>query len=377
VSPPVVVFVDHVAELSGGERSLLEVVTHLDGCRPVVLLAADGPLAAALRDGGIEVEVVPLDPDTAGARRDRGLRSAAPAGRLMGWGRRLGRRLDELGASVVVANSMKAGVALTLARPSIRFVWAVRDRIRPDYLGRGALLVARAALAVGPDVVVANSRTTAATCPRRRPVVVIPPSVTPPRCRPGTPDEPFRAAVVGRLAPWKGQDHALAAFADAFPGGPETLVFVGGPLFGEEAFAAELRARATTLGGRVTFTGHVADVAGALDGVHALVHASRLPEPFGRSVVEGMGAGLAVVAMAAGGPAEVVTDGVDGLLVGPDDRPALTAALRRLAADPDLRAALGAAGRRTAAAYAPDRLADRWRATLGLAVGSIDVGGGP
>jgi glycosyltransferase involved in cell wall biosynthesis len=74
-----------------------------------------------------------------------------------------------------------------------------------------------------------------------------------------------------------------------------------------------------------------------------VVHASRSPEPFGQVVVEGMAAGAAVVATVGGGPSELLRDGVDGLLVPPDDVAAMAAALRRLAADPAERLRLGLA----------------------------------
>jgi glycosyltransferase involved in cell wall biosynthesis len=71
------------------------------------------------------------------------------------------------------------------------------------------------------------------------------------------------------------------------------------------------------------------------------VHASVIPEPFGQVVVEGMAARLAVVAADAGGPAEVITHEVDGLLYPPGNVAALALLLRRLADDPALRFRLG------------------------------------
>ena len=53
-----------------------------------------------------------------------------------------------------------------------------------------------------------------------------------------------------------------------------------------------------------------------------------------------------MVAPAAGGPLNLVKDGVTGYLVPPSDPGAFTAAVARLAADPATRAAFGAAGRR-------------------------------
>jgi glycosyltransferase involved in cell wall biosynthesis len=65
-------------------------------------------------------------------------------------------------------------------------------------------------------------------------------------------------------------------------------------------------------------------------------------------VPEAMAAGCAVLAMDAGGPREVITHGVDGLLVPPGDPLALGAAISAVCADDALRARLAAAGRRTA-----------------------------
>src|SRR5262249_52915005 len=67
------------------------------------------------------------------------------------------------------------------------------------------------------------------------------------------------------------------------------------------------------------------------------------PEPFGVVYVEALRAGLPVVAAAAGGPSEIVTE-TCGLLVPSGDAAATADALRSLIEDPDRRRALGAAG---------------------------------
>src|SRR6266536_165819 len=69
-------------------------------------------------------------------------------------------------------------------------------------------------------------------------------------------------------------------------------------------------------------------------------------ETFGQTLQEAAASGLPVVAPAAGGPLDLVEDGVTGYLVPPSDPGAFTAAVARLAADPAMRAAFGAAGRR-------------------------------
>jgi phosphatidylinositol alpha 1,6-mannosyltransferase len=68
-------------------------------------------------------------------------------------------------------------------------------------------------------------------------------------------------------------------------------------------------------------------------------------ETFGQTLQEAAASGLPVVAPAAGGPLDLVQDGVTGFLVAPGDGAALAAAVARLAASPELRAAQGRAGR--------------------------------
>ena len=70
-----------------------------------------------------------------------------------------------------------------------------------------------------------------------------------------------------------------------------------------------MAARRLGLDGRLAFTGFCDDVEPVLESLDVLVHASILPEPFGQTVIEGMAAGLPVVASAAGGPTETIDDG--------------------------------------------------------------------
>jgi glycosyltransferase involved in cell wall biosynthesis len=75
-----------------------------------------------------------------------------------------------------------------------------------------------------------------------------------------------------------------------------------------------------------------------------IVHASTLPEPFGRVLVEGMLARRPVIASDAGGVREIVTHGATGVLVPPGDVAALARAVATLRADAPRAAAIGAAG---------------------------------
>jgi glycosyltransferase involved in cell wall biosynthesis len=210
------------------------------------------------------------------------------------------------------------------------------------------------------DGVIANSPATLATLalPRGAPSWVIPASVEPVE-QPREAAPATRFGMLGRIAPWKGQDLFLRAFAAAFGDGQQRAVLIGTTMFGEEQYERELRALVGALGldGRVEFRGFREDVWPELARLDVLVHASVVPEPFGTVVLEGMAAGLAVIAADEGGPASVVSDGHTGVLFASRDEAALARAMRELDADPGERARLGEAAQAAADAYRPEVIA--------------------
>lgn len=205
-------------------------------------------------------------------------------------------------------------------------------------------------------------RTTTSPCsaPRRRFDLPLPEAVTLEPCRFDRQAEQLRVAMIARISPWKGHDVVLRAVDLARRRGVAVrLLVAGAPHFGEEALAEDLRRLAHDLGldEQVAWLGHVEDVPGLLRAVDVVVHASVIPEPFGQVVVEAMAAGRAVVAALGGGPAEIVTDGVDGLLTPPGDVERLADSLIWLATDRGRRERLSRAARLRARRYAPGRVA--------------------
>lgn len=362
-----IVFVNHVARLSGGEIALERLLAALKGSVAAhVILGEDGPLVERLRAAGAQVEVIPVPPRIRDTRKESITPSKIDPRSALGvllhvW--RLRRRIRELEPDLVHTNSLKAalygGLAGRLA--GVPVVWHVRDRIAEDYLPRAAVRLVRVASHVLPAAVIANSRTTLATFPQRRGHVlygiVTDPLVTPSYDRRAGPD--LAIGIVGRISRWKGQHVFLDGFARAFRGQPVRGRIIGSVMFGEEAYEAELRSQADQLGLRdqIEFRGFRQDVWAELVELDILVHCSITPEPFGQVVVEGMAAGLPVVAAAAGGPAEVIQDGIDGVLTPPGDAKELARALRRLADDPELRRHLGTRARIASKRFSGERTA--------------------
>jgi glycosyltransferase involved in cell wall biosynthesis len=133
-------------------------------------------------------------------------------------------------------------------------------------------------------------------------------------------------------------------------------VIVGEAMFGEERYERELGLLARSLGiaDRVVFRGFREDIWRELAGFDALVHASITPEPFGQVVLEGMAAGLAVIAADEGGPASMIADGQTGRLFRSRDPASLAEAMRSMYEHPEQRELLGEAARQTAVDYHPD-----------------------
>ena len=84
------------------------------------------------------------------------------------------------------------------------------------------------------------------------------------------------------------------------------------------------------------------DVERLIDKADILVLPSYI-ENLPMSVIEGMAAGLAVIATPVGATADIIKHDVTGLLVEPGNTAALAEALRQLASDPRMRKRLGAA----------------------------------
>jgi glycosyltransferase involved in cell wall biosynthesis len=397
-----IVYYNTTGALGGAELCLLDVLATLPAARPAwrlrVLLGDDGPLRAEVEALGVPCDVLPL-PRNVARLGDAGLggRGRAGAGglRLAARGpgaavttatylRRLRRACRAADPDLIQTNSMKAHVLGAWAAPrGVPVVWHMHD-----YVSMRPVMARLLRWSAGrPVAVVAVSQSVAADAARvlgaRTPVRTIANAIDLARFAPGpgdaaaldaaaglppAPPATVRVGLVATFARWKGHDVFLEAAARIGSGQQCRFYIVGGPIYrsvGSQYTLDELRARAAALGldGRLGFTGYMADPAAALRALDVVVHASTRPEPFGRVIVEGMACGRAVVAIKAGGAAELFEDGVSALGCPPSDAAALARALERLVASPDLRHRLGIAGRQAALAHFDRRrLADEWSA---------------
>ena len=173
-----------------------------------------------------------------------------------------------------------------------------------------------------------------------------------------TPDEAPLFLSMGRLHESKAHDVSLKALARL----PEAYLWIAG----SGPLEDELKALAARLGvsERVRFLGWRADASALYRAADACLFPSRF-EPLGNVVIQAWAHGLPIVAAASQGPADLITDGVDGLLVALNDDMALAAAANRLIVEPGLGARLAQAGtERLAGEFSKARIIAEWRTLL-------------
>jgi glycosyltransferase involved in cell wall biosynthesis len=362
-APPIdgcsVLFVDHAGVLGGAELSLLDLAAAF-GAGSETLLLADGPFRAALESRGVKVSVEPLGA-LRHVKKDTRLPRPAAFTDAIRIARRVARRARP--HRLIYANSQKAFVVAAAAGLLARrpVVWHLRDILAPPHFSGTNVRAATMLANLRAARVIANSRATAeafvAAGGNESLVRVVHNGIDPApfdavisdtagatRAALGVPADAFVVSLFARFHPWKGQQVLLDVLRQL----PRLhALFVGAPLFGEEAFASALQAQAekTGVGARAHFLGFRADVPELMRASDAVVHASIYPEPFGRVIVEGMLAGRPVIATRGGGVTEIIGDDT-GVLVPPNDADALARAIDSIAADPASaaeRAARGAA----------------------------------
>ncbi|NTV73600.1 MAG: glycosyltransferase family 4 protein [Holophaga sp.] len=194
------------------------------------------------------------------------------------------------------------------------------------------------------------------------PVILPPPGPAP------SPERGSRRLVVtlGRLNRVKGHDLLIEAFAqlsDAFPDW-DVAIYGEGP----ERTALEQDIRQRGLEDRIFLRGATEQVGSTLRQADLFVFPSRA-EGFPNALAEAMACGLPVVSFNChSGPAELIEDGRNGVLVPPLDVPAMARAMARLMASPEERAALGEAATDVLTRFSELRVLEQWESAIQSAV---------
>jgi glycosyltransferase involved in cell wall biosynthesis len=323
-------------DVGGTERQMVELAKRLDPAR-------FKPYLACFHKRGRLLDEVP-DRIPVRAFPVKGFANPAAVGQLVAfatWCR-------SVGANIVHTCDLYANIfglpGATLAGVSVRI--ANRREILTGDKTRAQLTGQRLAYRAA-HVVVANS---SAACDQlalegvdRGKLRVIANGLDAGRFVPAPPRPAIRRlAMVANLRAEKGHDTLLAAVPRILARHPGASVTLVGD--GPRREALETLARALGVSAAVHFLGECRDVAPVLAGHDLFVLPSR-SEAFPNALIEAMATALPVVATSVGGIPEVVRSGENGLLVPPDDAPALADAIVALMDDPARAAALGRAAR--------------------------------
>ncbi len=350
----------------GAERQMLMLASALP--REVfdlqfIALSEPGSLAAEAREMGMPVRVLGLRREAC-ARLT--LRCPRVAVRAADRYLRLARRIDVVDAWLVPAYTF-AGIMQPVARVPVllagrRSALDVR-RTRTWYRGMAERLAMRSV-----DAVVANSQAAADQAIAiehidRDRVHVVRNAVRPAeppvrrdatRAAWGWSGDELVAGCVGNLKPGKGHGLLLDVVDRLRERCPRLrYVLIGdGPLRGW----VETEIRRRHLEGLVSLRTDERDARPLYGAFDIAIQASD-SEGLPNTVLEAAAAGLPIVATDVGGTGEIVTSGVDGLLVGRNDAAGLAEALERLAGDQHLRQRLGQAALQRSYEFSPARLA--------------------
>ena len=358
-----VLYVNHTAEVSGAERSLMILLEGLPASVQPRVASPPGRLAQSVERLGIPVTPIT---STAGSLRLHPRHTPRALAQLSRAALQVRRAARAHRADLVHANSIRAGIELALARVSpAASVVHVRDCLPP-----GAVTTATMRVIATATTVLANSRYTAdwvrTSAPNAR-LEVVHPAIDLAAFDPARIDRDVARArlgvagtrqvllgMVAQLTPWKGQDTAIEALRLLREQGVDAhLLLIGSAKFvarstrfDNQAYVArlhELTAQAG-LADRVSWLGEREDVPELVRALDVLLLPSH-QEPFGRALLEAMALEVPVLATNIGGPPELVRDGRDGYLLAPQEPAAWAQAVQRIIQSPERGRELGRAGR--------------------------------
>ncbi|HOK06802.1 MAG TPA: glycosyltransferase [Syntrophales bacterium] len=150
-------------------------------------------------------------------------------------------------------------------------------------------------------------------------------------------------SIIASLTANKGHEVLLEAFKIVSDSCRDTtLMIIGGGPMREKL---DEKARRLKIDRKVVFTGEQKNIHDLLHIADICLLPSQFREGLGLALVEAMSRGLPLIGTDVGGIPEVISQGVNGLLVAPGDAEALAHAMLTLARDHALRKKMGAASR--------------------------------
>lgn len=187
----------------------------------------------------------------------------------------------------------------------------------------------------------------------------------------------FTIGMISRITPIKGHIYFIKALSLVSRIVPKLKVLIiGEPSPGKEGYKQELELLVRRLGlsQSVEFTGWKENVHEVLSRLDLLVLPTVTQEAFGRVIIEAQASGVPVVATKVGGIVDLIEDGVNGLLVQPQDVRLLQEAILKIAKDPEFARTLALNGRKSVEEnFSLDKMAERTIELYKEALSSLNI----
>jgi len=357
-----ILFVDKSRAFGGAEQNLVTTIAALDRSRFKPLVAVDFPLPHHARYAAAGAAVCARSSSgrqwwMGGDRWDRPIRGADYLSRRI-HASRLRQIMQRESCDILHINLLCRVSCEDLAmarRIGIKTIGHVHSLMSQVTLTRRALELCDAVVCISKcvkDVVVQLTEAEKVTLiydPIDKPEPLMPVEAAQGRQMLGVPAGSRVITSVAMLAPRKGHDTAIRAFAIIASEFPDVmLAIVGGAYQGnarDEIDRLKDVARLNHVESRLLFPGFVSDMRKAYAASELVLALSRDGEAFGRVSVEAAAHGRVVVATALGATPEIVVDGHTGFLVPSDVPTAAADVCRRVLSDPDLAERIGQAGK--------------------------------
>lgn len=370
-----VIVVMPLAEQKGGGEMMLWDLMHQGrnaGVEWLVIFLEDGPMVEQVKSLGIDTRIVKS------GRLRQVHRFIAAVFQIAAIARREGA---DMIVNWMWITHISGGLAAMLA--GLPAVWYQLE-VPSDktWLVRLATLIpARAIVTLSKD----GKQAQAQIWPHRPTPLVYPgvaldrfepaalPSVEETRHKLGLPLHGPLIGIVGRLQRWKGMHVLVQAMPQVLQKYPDAhCVVVGGKHDLEPDYEEFLKAEIAALGlkERVIMAGLQRNIPEWVQAMDVFVHASD-KEPFGIVIIEAMALGKPIIAGNAGGPTEIITDGVNGLLTPYGDADKLAIAILRYLDEQEFAQNVGLAARQRACDFSTQRYAENFIHTIRSAIPSV------
>lgn len=344
-------FLTHVGAAGGAEYKMLDLCESTTYSSKVVYFQ-NGPLEKNLKDKNISSSVLPMPKNMTSFTKDDallGLIKAIPA--TLSMVLKLSKEIKQ--HDITVCISQKSFILASLAKPLTRkpIIWFMNDILSDKYFSKTLISILKIISRLSANHIVLNSATSLKEWKNSgastKNVSIIYPGINidnfSKEIKNQTTIQNYKnqfsqnskplIGIFGRISSWKGQDVFLKAIAQIEN---VNAIIVGDAIFGEDDYKNSLieLTKSLKIENRVTFTGHINDIACVMAACDIVTHCSTLPEPFGQVIAQATTVQTPVIATDAGGAKEIIEHDITGQLTPMGDVDALVLAIKRYLDNP-------------------------------------------